>query len=394
MTRIVDDSFTEEDEERTQNNDLPEEEVSRMNGKRFSIVFRLVWLAVLVLGYTLFQIREMLAIIITGMVLSLAIERFISFRQHLGTSRGFALWFAYFILILFVLSGFMILVPFMVTQLISLWQLAIDGISTFQTHLQQSGIEWLITQSNLPDFLKERLISHTDVGTIQALQLSLTENISQFISVGGNSLKSAGTFAFSLFSGISSGIFRIVMVLTTAVFFSVEREAVIRFFASLGDRPRRIEQKITQLSTKLWLRLEGQLLLCFIIGTLVGLGLWILSRIGIDLPNKFSLALIAGITECIPYIGPILGGIPALLVAFLAFGWKWLLGVIILYRLIQALENNFIVPVVMSKKLGINPLVIFLCMIIGASIFGFLGVLLAVPSAVIVSMLFANRHKL
>lgn len=58
-----------------------------------------------------------------------------------------------------------------------------------------------------------------------------------------------------------------------------------------------------------------------------------------------------------------------------------------MYRAIQFLENNLIVPAVMAQKLGINPLVIFLSMLMGATLFGFLGILLAVPLAVIVTIL-------
>ena len=65
---------------------------------------------------------------------------------------------------------------------------------------------------------------------------------------------------------------------------------------------------------------------------------------------------------------------------------------LLLYRAIQQTENNIIVPAVMSQKLSVNPLVIFLCMLLGATLFGFLGVLLAVPLAVIVSILVATVY--
>jgi predicted PurR-regulated permease PerM len=97
--------------------------------------------------------------------------------------------------------------------------------------------------------------------------------------------------------------------------------------------------------------------------------------------------LIAGITELIPYIWPLLWGFVAVVVAFIHFGRTGVLVVGALYIVIQRLENNVLIPVLMNKTLGVNPVVIFISMIIGWLIIGVLWVLLAVPISVIITLL-------
>lgn len=110
-------------------------------------------------------------------------------------------------------------------------------------------------------------------------------------------------------------------------------------------------------------------------------GLLILQFVfGIDTEKTFTLAIISGIMEFIPYIGPIIALIPALIIG-LGLGWKAALTITILYIIIQRIENDFLVPYVMSKSLDLSPFLVFIVMIIGASLGGILGIILAVPVA-------------
>ena len=118
------------------------------------------------------------------------------------------------------------------------------------------------------------------------------------------------------------------------------------------------------------------------------LSLWILSWCGLDIPQKGSLALIAGITELIPYLGPFLGGSIAMLAAGIHFGVPGALIVLAIIIVIQWIEGNILVPILMNKTLGVNPIVIFISMILGGLVMGIVGVLLAVPISVIITMMF------
>jgi len=115
------------------------------------------------------------------------------------------------------------------------------------------------------------------------------------------------------------------------------------------------------------------------------IGLWFLYLVGIDIEQKFALAFIAGLTEFVPYLGPLIALVPALFVA-LASGWDATIGVIVLYFLIQRLENNILVPVVMSKSLNMSAFMVLFVMLIGASLLGIVGILIAVPVTSILSL--------
>ena len=127
------------------------------------------------------------------------------------------------------------------------------------------------------------------------------------------------------------------------------------------------------MQTKIGLWLRGQVILSFIIFCLTFLCLYILG-----VRYALVLALLAGLTEYIPYFGPFLGAIPAV---FLAFTQSPVLAlfVALIYYLIQLVENNIIVPKLMQKVVGLNPIVSIIVILTGYKIAGVLGAILAVP---------------
>jgi predicted PurR-regulated permease PerM len=145
--------------------------------------------------------------------------------------------------------------------------------------------------------------------------------------------------------------------------------------------------KLERIYKKLWIWLKSQFLLCLFIWLSVYLSLWILAWFGLDLPQKWSLAMIAWLTEFIPYLWPILWGIAWVLVALIHYWIGWAFVVLAVYIIIQQLENNVIVPLLMKKTLWMNPVVIFISMILWWLIMWLIGVLLAVPIAVIGTLL-------
>ena len=144
----------------------------------------------------------------------------------------------------------------------------------------------------------------------------------------------------------------------------------------------KVQEKIGQ-----WL--TAQFILCCIIALLTFIGLTI-----VGLPYALVLALFAGLLEFIPTIGPILSSIPALLVAFVQSPLTALF-VLVVYVVVQQFENHIIIPQVMKRTVGINPLVSVVAILIGAKLVGFVGVLLAVPVAtsmiVVIQELFGGQ---
>jgi len=99
------------------------------------------------------------------------------------------------------------------------------------------------------------------------------------------------------------------------------------------------------------------------------------------------LGVVAGLTETLPFIGPWIGGAPAVLLALLSNGWLKAVEVVILYNIIQQIEGNTLVPWVMNRTVHLNPLTVVIAILIGAALLGLLGAVLGVPVAVILQVL-------
>lgn len=119
--------------------------------------------------------------------------------------------------------------------------------------------------------------------------------------------------------------------------------------------------------------IRGQLLISLFVGILATLGFWI-----IDLPYPLVLGLIAGLTNIIPYFGPLLGAGPALVVA-LSVSVNALIFTLVVIVVIQLIEGNFLSPYIMGKSIHIHPLFIIFALLVGGEIAGIPGLILAVP---------------
>jgi predicted PurR-regulated permease PerM len=104
-------------------------------------------------------------------------------------------------------------------------------------------------------------------------------------------------------------------------------------------------------------------------------------------PYFYVLALIAGVGEMIPVVGPILSAIPAIAVAF-SVSPALALGVAIFFFAQQQFENHILVPKIMERQVGVSPVVVIIALLIGGSLLGIMGAILAVPTAAILQVLF------
>lgn len=124
--------------------------------------------------------------------------------------------------------------------------------------------------------------------------------------------------------------------------------------------------------------IRGQLFLGFVVGLMAGLGLVILNLFGFEVNYILLLAVIAGVTELVPIIGPILGAVPAIVLGFFdspATG----IAVTVLYIAIQQLENNLLVPRIVGDSVDIHPAMLMLLLVVFGQVFGLLGIILSAP---------------
>jgi predicted PurR-regulated permease PerM len=176
----------------------------------------------------------------------------------------------------------------------------------------------------------------------------------------------------------------VVAVLFMVAYMLIDAERLRNLFLLVypPDARRDKRQTLNRIASRLSGWLSAQLLLSAIIGTASFIGL-----LALRIPYALPLAILAAVGELIPVLGPTLGAIPALAIALLHSPWQFW-SVLALAFLLQKAENLFIVPRVMARKVAISPLTVFVAFMIGASLLGVVGAILAIPVAAIVKVVF------
>jgi predicted PurR-regulated permease PerM len=184
--------------------------------------------------------------------------------------------------------------------------------------------------------------------------------------------------------GFVGGVFGLITILVLAFYLLVDSSGLVRLIVRLFPREKRIQvdDACRRVTNKVSAWLGGQLLLAGIIGSTAALGLFLMG-----VPFFYVLALIAAIGEMIPIVGPILSAVPAIAVA-LSVNPPLALGVIVFFFAQQQLENHILVPRIMQRQVGISAVFVIVALLIGGSLLGVIGAVLAVPTAAILQVVF------
>lgn len=352
-------------------------------------VFWVIGVLVVYVGYLAFQSLDLLYLILAAILISVAMESII-IKGEKWMGRGVSVALSYLLLIIFVLMGFVLILPFVLQQLSVILAIIIEN---FYHMGQEISVLWLSGYINslswMPSLIKSYILNMLDNDTMH-IQSTLMNNISTLVSTGTDYAKNLWGLAVGFIGSLFSVLGEIWLVLTVAILFSLEKESIVSFFVGYISRDSEnnayLSHKINVFYRKMGIWLNAQLGLCLYIAILVYIVLLILSLFGIDLPNIGALALMAWFTEFIPYLWPIIGAVPAVIVATSIYGIEWLIIVTLAYFVVQWIENNILIPMLMNKSLGVSPLLIFLCVLIGWSVLWFIGIILAVPLAVLITM--------
>lgn len=317
---------------------------------------------VLVSIYILWEIRQVLLLGFTAVVLASALNGFVRQLTKSGIRRGFAVALAILsILGVTCLIGLLVIPPFVAQsqQLFELAPLSLNRIEQLIEEAEKTGLAFGLPSAG-----------------IEIPVDSLIENVREKIPEVVEGL--LNNF-FALFSNSLVVALNILLILVLTIMFLVDpdqyRRIFIRLFPSFYRR--RVDYILNLCDAALDNWIVGILFNMAVIAICSGLGLWLL---GVKL--VLANALIAGLLEAIPNIGPTLSLIPPMAIALLDAPWK-AVAVLILYILIQQLEQYLLVPAVMAKQLSLAPAVTLLSQIVFALFFGFLGLLLALPLMVI-----------
>ena len=207
-----------------------------------------------------------------------------------------------------------------------------------------------------------------------------TDNLDQIVS---SRLDTALANLLRVVLNVFSVFLLFIAVAVFSFYLLLERDKIKRnLHHFLPHLPKeRVDTLASKIEEKLGSWVRGEIVLMIIVGTLTYIGLTLL-RVEFALP----LAVIAGLLEIVPNVGPTISAIPAVIVAFVQAPIL-AVGVLALYILVQQLENTLIVPKLMEKAVGLSPLVIIFSLLTGGSLFGIVGALLAVPAAAIIHVI-------
>jgi predicted PurR-regulated permease PerM len=228
----------------------------------------------------------------------------------------------------------------------------------------------------LPDLFARAQQFLVDRGLIDR-ELTMTEALqkapSGVLSSGGDAVATV----IGAVIGLAGGVFGLVTILILTFYMLVESDTIFRRFVRLFpvEQRLRVATVSSDISMKVSAWLGGQLLLGAIIGVTATVGLWL-----IGVPYFFVLGLIAGIGELIPMVGPLLSAIPAIVVA-LTVSPGLALATAVFFLAQQQFENHLLVPKLMERQVGVSAVTVIIALLIGGSLLGIVGALLAVPTA-------------
>lgn len=331
-----------------------------------------VWIAII--------LRETIILLGLGFFVATVTDPGVRSLERMGFPRGIAILILYLAAI-FVMAFLLVsLIPIVASQLQQIAFQLNDSINAF-LHDPRIYLPLLTDDVNLKltEFVR---------ATLEGLSINKFTDALQIVGQNMSSVAQGSFVALTrIAGGVANFFVKLVLVLVFAFFIQMEKEGLRLWIRSFFTSKYRalIDTKTEAVHLKIGQWARGQMLLGLSVGSLVFIALVILR-----VPYAATLAILAGFTEFIPYIGPFIAAVPAILIAFTDGGWISALIVAGVYYVIQICENNLLVPLIMKRAVGLSPIAILCALLMGLSfpqvINPVLGVLLAVPVTTIIAI--------
>ena len=327
----------------------------------------------LLLGLLIYLLQPILAPFVIGMGIAYMADPFADRLEVRGYSRTTSVIIVFLIITILIIVGLLLLLPLFFRQLQSLVALIPD-------------IQNWINNVMLP-YLQTRM----DVD-LQSLELDL---LARTLS---SEWQQAGGIASQVMSYVTASTMGLLGFFGSAFLVPVVGFYLLRDFDVLTANirevlPRNVEPKVT-----LWVSecdevlsafVRGQLLVMFALGLIYGIGL---SLVG--LKYAMLIGLIAGLASIVPYLGFAVGFVAAILVALFQFdSYMALLAVTAVFIVGQALESTILTPLLIGDRIGLHPVAVIFAVLAGGQLFGFIGMLLALPIAAVIMVLLRHLHE-
>jgi putative permease len=320
--------------------------------------FLVILFFIAVIGWLLYNLREIITILIIASLISYILDPIASYLEARGLSRIFATTIIFLTIFLILLVGGWLVIPGFFNELF-----------TLQTRLADGGTDDFI--QTIESFIKDK-ITFIDVDT-----LNLKEKVDTVLAGLADQLLLILGNAFSIIS--------VIVIIPFIVFFLLKdgRNMKKRFIFYVPNRYFEMTLNVLhKIDQQLGGYLRGQFTEAFVVGLLSVIALWLL-----DVPYFILIGVFAGLANMIPYVGPVAGAVPAIAVTLVDGGDNTrVIYIISAFTIVQLIDNVLLQPMVLSKSVNLHPLIIVLAILIGGSFFGLLGMLLAVPAAGIIKV--------
>ena len=337
---------------------------------------RWVWvLGVLVIGTLLYFLHGILSPFLIGIGLAYLADPLVDRLERAGLSRtwGVVVVFALFTLVF--MAMLLVLIPMLAKQLVRLYELAPQMLDW----LQHVALPWVQTRLGLADgFWK-----------FDKIKSAISEHMGQTTDIVGIVLSQATASGLALIGWLAN------MVLIPVVGFYLLRDWDLMMAKLRRLLPRQREEQVVSLALEchevLGAFVRGQLLVMLALGVIYAAGLML---VGLEL--GLLIGIMAGLAAIVPYMGFIIGIGAALIAGMFQFGGDLypMLGIVAVFMVGQALEGMVLTPLLVGDRIGLHPVAVIFAILAGGELFGFTGVLLALPVAAVIMVLLRHMHDL
>ncbi len=321
-----------------------------MEKRIFEISWISLWrvLVLVALASVIWQGLPILLGLFLAIAISSGLEFLVDFLERLGMPRTLGV-----ITIFLVAALFVIVVVYAVIPLI-----IVDLSSIFSGLTKAASKAWWGPLINFK--------------TTQSLTAIINRISSQFLA--------GDTSPFSAFSDVVGGIALALSVLISSFYLSLTHDGVERFIRAVfpADHEEAVLRIYARARKKIGFWFRTQIILSLTMGFLVWISLLLLG-----VKHAFLVGVLAAIFELVPYVGPVLSGAVAVILA-LAVSPSTALYTLIVFLFLHQVENHFLVPLLAGRNVGLHPVIVIIALLVGAEVGGLLGILISVPAAVVI----------
>lgn len=329
--------------------------------------------ALVLLGWLIHQLQPVLMPFLVSLLLAYLGDPLVDRLEARGLSRSWAVVAVFSLFSLILLAMLLVLLPLLGKQLVRLYELAPQMLDW----LQGTALPWAQQQFGL----------RADFWRFDRLKALFTEHLGQATDIAGILLAQVTSSSLALLAWLGN------LLLIPVVSFYLLRDWDVMLAHLRNLLPRKREGLVVLLAGEchevLGAFLRGQLLVMLALALVYAGGLM---AIGLEL--GLLIGLLAGLASIVPYMGFVVGIGAALVAALFQFGLDWypLLGVLVVFTVGQLLEGMWLTPLLVGDRIGLHPVAVIFAILAGGQLFGFTGVLLALPVAAVIMVLLRHVH--